>query len=475
MARRRGGKGAGPGLFDEGASPQREPPFRDRSADAMPLGASDAARPGDPSRDGAPLAARVRPRQLEDVAGHVELVGPGKPLALALLERPTPSMILWGPPGSGKTTLAQLLAEKSGARFVPFSAVLGGVADVRRIVAEASQLRVPTVLFVDEIHRFNRAQQDAFLPHVEDGTISLVGATTENPSFALTGPLLSRCTVYRLQPLAAEDLARILRRALDHRDGFAGALDCEADAIELLAAAAEGDARRVLGLLERSAEMARRGGRSLVTAGDVRALGFHHTLAHDRAGDAHYAAASAFIKSLRGSDPDASLYWMLRMLEAGDDPSFVLRRMIIFASEDIGNADPRALSVAVDADRAFRRLGMPEGMYALAQACTYLASVPKSNAANLAWHRAADDVRAHGSLPVPLELRNAPTMLLRQLGHGAGYRYPHDEPGGVAEGASYLPVALAGRRYYDPTDRGYEKLLGERLAALRKARGSSNG
>ncbi|MBI4954060.1 MAG: replication-associated recombination protein A [Myxococcales bacterium] len=458
MARRGAGPPPGPDLFGAGVerSPGGEPEAREPAAPR-------------PERAGAPpLAARVRPRDLADVVGHVALVGPGKPLALALAQRPPPSMILWGPPGSGKTTLAELVAHTSGARFVPFSAVLGGVADVRRIVDEARRHAGPTVLFVDEIHRFNKAQQDAFLPHVEDGTIALIGATTENPSFALTGPLLSRCVVYRLEPLGADDVVLIVRRALAHPDGFAGALGCEDEAAALIAATAEGDARRALGLLERAAEHARKRGRDTIVVDDVRELGVRRTLAHDRAGDAHYDVASAFIKSLRGSDPDAALYWMMRMVEAGDDPLFVLRRMLIFASEDVGNADPRALAVAVDADRAFQRLGLPEGLYAMAQACVYLACAPKSNATNLAWHRAQAAVRERGSLPVPVKLRNAPTKLLRELGHGAGYRYAHDEPGGVAAGETYLPDELVGARYYEPTDRGLEKALGERLALVRK-------
>jgi putative ATPase len=426
----------------------------------------------DPAGGAMPLAERVRPASLDEVVGQDHLVGPDGPLARAIASDRLQSLILWGPPGTGKTTLARLIARYTQAEFVPFSAVLGGVADIRRIVAQAKDRRRlsggRTVLFVDEIHRFNKAQQDAFLPHVEDGTVTLVGATTDNPSFSLNAPLLSRCVVFRLEALAEVELAALIHRALDHPAGFDPPMGADEEAVAMLARTARGDGRRALGLLEAAVEVARRSGAERVTTEVVDGAGTHGTLLYDRAGEEHYNVVSAFIKSMRGSDPDAAVYWMMRMIDAGDDPLFVLRRMMIFASEDVGNADPRALSVAVDADRAFRRLGMPEGLYPMAQAATYLASAPKSNAATLAWHRARQDVERHGALPVPLELRNAPTRLMKEEGYGAGYRYPHDEPGGVARGATYLPERLVGTRYYVPTQHGLEQSIAARLDRIRQ-------
>lgn len=418
----------------------------------------------------APLADRVRPRSLEEIAGQKHLVGPGKLLARAIEADRVPSFILWGPPGCGKTTLARVVAEHTRARFVPFNAVLGGVPELRGIVAEARRAKERgerTILFVDEIHRFNRAQQDAFLPHVEDGTITLIGATTENPSFAVNAPLLSRCKVFRLAALAEADLVEILGRALSAEAGYEGAMSAEPEALSALAKMAEGDARRALTTLEVTAEEVRRKGSERITRADVEEAAGHKTLLYDKAGEEHYNVVSAFIKSMRGSDPDAAIYWMMRMLDAGDDPLFVLRRMIIFASEDVGNADPRALDVAIACDAAFRRLGMPEGMYPLAHACIYLASAPKSNAVNMAWHAAQEAVREHGALPVPMKLRNAVTKLMREEGYGQGYRYAHDEEGGVAMGERYLPDELSGRRFYEPTERGYEKTIAERLRRIR--------
>jgi putative ATPase len=417
-----------------------------------------------------PLAERVRPRRIDEVVGQRELLGSESPLRRAILADRLPSMILWGPPGSGKTTLARVVADHTEAYFVPFSAVLGGVADVRRIVAEASERRRVgmggTVLFVDEIHRFNKSQQDAFLPHVENGTVTLIGATTENPSFSLNAPLLSRCVVYRLEALDTADLVTLLERALGHPLGFDGRVETEAAALEALAEGAGGDARRALGLLEVAIEAASRQGDPRLTMAVVSELGAQRTLLYDR-GEEHYNVASALIKSLRGSDPDAAVYWMMRMIEAGDDPMFVLRRLLIFASEDIGNADPRALSVAVAADQAFQRLGMPEGLYAIAQATLYLACAPKSNAATLAWHGAREAVREHGALPVPKKLRNAPTRLMREMGYGQGYRYAHDEEDGYARGETYLPEELVGTRFYEPTGRGLEERIGVWLRKLR--------
>jgi putative ATPase len=447
MAKRRdGGSGAGPSLFERSHK-----------------------------REAAPLAERVRPRSLAEVVGHRALLGPDGALAREIAADRLPSIILWGPPGSGKTTLAQVIAHSTRAVFVPFSAVLGGVADVRRIVAEAAERRDAgggrTILFVDEIHRFNKAQQDAFLPHVEDGTVTLIGATTDNPSFALNAPLLSRCTVYRLEPLTHEDEVALLRRALLHPDGLAGKVAADDDALGAIAEMARGDARRALNILEVAAQQAERSGEGArIDRALVASMAGHRTLLYDKAGEEHYNVVSAFIKSMRGSDPDAAVYWMMRMIEAGDDPLFVTRRMMIFASEDVGNADPRALELAVAADAAFRRLGLPEGIYPMAQTAIYLACAPKSNAATLAWTAAKKRIEETGALPVPLELRNAPTPLMRDMGYGAGYRYAHDEAGGFAKGAVYLPAELAGERYYRPTDRGLEAKIGEWLAKLREKR-----
>jgi putative ATPase len=418
-----------------------------------------------------PLAERMRPATLGDMVGQPHLLGEGKLLARAVAADRVPSMILWGPPGSGKTTLARIVAHHTNARFVPFNAVLGGVPELREILGEARTARAyegkRTLLFVDEIHRFNKAQQDAFLPHVEDGTITLIGATTENPSFAVNAPLLSRCKVFRMSLLGAPEIVQVLRRALASPEGLAGAFAAEDDALEAIAALAQGDARRALTTLEIAASEAERAGKAAITRDLVADVGEQKTLLYDKSGEEHFNVVSAFIKSMRGSDPDASIYWLMRMVEAGDDPLFLLRRMMIFASEDVGNADPRALEVAVAADAAFRRMGMPEGMYPIAQACLYLATAPKSNACNVAWHAAQEAVRAQGALPVPLKLRNAVTKLMKDEGYGQGYRYAHAEEGGVAAGEAYLPDELVGSRFYEPTDRGYEKMIGERLRRVR--------
>ncbi|WP_437926708.1 replication-associated recombination protein A [Sorangium sp. So ce291] len=440
----------------------------------------DAARQRDPElRAAVPLAERMRPRSLADMLGQGHLLGEGKLLARAIAADRIPSMILWGPPGAGKTTLARVVAHTTNARFVPFNAVLGGVPELREILAEARSARSyegkRTILFVDEIHRFNKAQQDAFLPHVEDGTITLIGATTENPSFAVNAPLLSRCKVFRLQGLDAPELVELLRRALESPAGLAGAIAADDDALAAIAALAQGDARRALTTLEIAADEAARAGASTITRELIAGASEHKTLLYDKAGEEHYNVISAFIKSMRGSDPDAAVYWLMRMVEAGDDPLFLLRRMMIFASEDIGNADPRALEVAVASDAAFRRMGMPEGLYPLTQAALYLATAPKSNACKSAWQSAQAAVREHGALPVPLTLRNAVTRLMRDEGYGEGYRYAHDEPGGVAAGEAYLPEPLAGSRFYEPTDRGYERTIGERLRRIRGEGGGEGG
>lgn len=412
----------------------------------------------------APLAERMRPRTLGEVVGQRHLLAPGKLFGRLVKADRLPSMILWGPPGTGKTTLARLLADATSARFVPFSAVMGGVPALRNIVAEAKRQRSyerRTLLFVDEIHRFNKAQQDALLPHVEDGTVTLVGATTENPSFAVNAALLSRSRVFRLESLNPEALGELLARAVSDERGLGGTIEVTDEAIEALAVGSRGDARRALTVLEALAA----DGRTI--DGEAVAEAFENqSLLYDKAGEEHYNVVSAFIKSMRGSDPDAAMYWMMRMLEAGEDPRFVLRRLVIFASEDIGNADPRALQVAVAADQAFARLGMPEGLHPMAQACTYLAVAPKSNASYQAFLRARSDIKKHGALPVPMKLRNAPTKAMKDWGYGQGYRYPHDEDG-FAAGETYLPDALQGRRYYEPRESGLEMRIKERLARLR--------
>ncbi len=421
----------------------------------------------------APLADRMRPRNLAEMVGQTHLLAEGKLLWSAIRKDQVPSLLFWGPPGTGKTTLAQIIAHESKARFVTLSAVLSGVPELRKAIEEAREHRRlhgrRTILFVDEIHRWSKAQQDALLPHVERGVVTLIGATTENPSFAVNAALLSRARVFRLGALGLEEVVALLARALGDSERGLGKSGIEMDAAALgeVAKSADGDARRALDQLDTLVKHAvERGMRALSTA-DVRELSGSRTLLHDKSGEAHYNVVSAFIKSLRGSDPDAALYWMLRMLEAGEDPRFVLRRMIIFASEDVGNADPQALCVAIAADASFARLGMPEGMHPLAQACTYLASAPKSNASYMAANEAQADVREHGPLQVPMKLRNAATSHMKAWGYGEGYRYPHSE-GGVAAGETYLPEELLGKHYYRPTEHGQEAAIAERLRKVRE-------
>jgi putative ATPase len=431
----------------------------------------EPARGEEPALTG-PLADRMRPRSLDDVVGQDHLLGPGRVLRTAIERGELHSMILWGPPGSGKTTLASLMAHVAGARFVAFSAVLSGVKEIRQVVAEADaerrRGRLRTILFVDEIHRFNRAQQDAFLPHVEKGTIVLIGATTENPSFEVNGALLSRCRVYVLRGLGENDMVTLMRRALtDHERGL-GALGVSAsdDALRLIARVANGDARTALNILELAVQLAPEGG---VTEASVREASQRRTLLYDKSGEEHYNLISALHKSLRDSDPDASLYWMTRMLDSGEDPLYVARRLVRFASEDVGNADPAALGLTLAAKDAFQFLGSPEGELALAQATLYLALAPKSNAAYVAHNEAQDDVRERPAEPVPLHIRNAPTGLMKDLGYGKGYQYAHDAPDARVE-QEHLPEALRGRQYYRPTDRGLEADIGRRLAEWRRWR-----
>jgi putative ATPase len=432
--------------------------------------------PGAAAPPPTPLADRMRPRTLDEIVGQEHLLGPGKILRAALERGELHSMILWGPPGSGKTTLASLLARVTGARFVAFSAVLSGVKEIREVVAEAererARHRTRTILFVDEIHRFNRAQQDAFLPHVEKGTVILIGATTENPSFEVNSALLSRCRVYVLQALAETDLVAIMRRALADAERGLGALGPEVDdaALALIARLADGDARAALTILELAVWLSPgAGGRRRVAEASIHEAAQRKTLLYDKSGEAHYNVISALHKSLRDSDPDAALYWLARMLEAGEDRLYIARRLVRFASEDVGNADPAALSVTLAAKEAYDFLGDPEGELALAQATLYLALAPKSNAVYVALDAARADVRERPAEPVPLHIRNAPTRLMKDLGYGQGYQYAHDAPDARVD-QDDLPEGLRGRQYYQPTDRGLEAELRRRLAEWRRWR-----
>lgn len=426
---------------------------------------------------GTPLAERLRPTRLEEVVGQQHILAEGRLLRRLIEADQLSSVIFWGPPGTGKTTLGQVISHSTKSRFVFFSAVLQGIKEIREIVQQAKEEKAyhgrKTLLFVDEIHRFNKAQQDAFLPFVERGDIILIGATTENPSFEVNSALLSRSRVFVLHPLAAEDIRLLLQRALSDPRGLGKQQLCADDeALIQLSEMAQGDARVALNALELAAATLPVGGE--LTAAAVSEALQKKALLYDKGAEEHYNVISAFIKSLRGSSPDGALYWLARMLEAGEDPLFIARRMVIFASEDIGNADPRGLQIALAVQQAVHFIGLPEARINLAQGVTYLATAPKSNASYLGINQALAEVRKTGALPVPLHIRNAPTKLMKELDYGAGYQYAHDHKEGYAP-QTYLPEQLQGRRFYQPTERGYEKQIGERmryweeLSALEKA------
>ena len=429
----------------------------------------DDEDPKQPAKAAAPLAERMRPRTFDEFVGQEELLAPGRPLRQAIERDLLQSIILWGPPGTGKTTLARIIADMTAARFVSFSAVLSGIKEIREVMAEAERQRRATgrrtIVFIDEIHRFNKAQQDAFLPRVEAGDIVLIGATTENPSFEVNAALLSRSKVFVLHALTTEQVVSIVRRALADDTRGLGAQHpvVDEDAMSAIGMYANGDARSALNLLELSVASApiidgtRRVDRPRVEQAIQR-----RALLYDKSGEEHYNLISALHKSMRNSDPDATVYWLARMVEAGEDPLYIARRLVRFASEDVGNADPQALAVAVAAKDAVHFIGMPEGNTALAQAAIYLATAPKSNAIYEAYSRAAEDAGRNIAEPVPLHLRNAPTKLMKDLEYGKGYRYAHNEEDAVAD-MTCLPPALAGRRYYEPPDRGFEKEIRRRL------------
>jgi len=425
----------------------------------------------------APLAERMRPRSLEEYSGQEHLLGLGKPLRVQI-ERDDPgSMILWGPPGVGKTTLAKIIAETTKASFIEFSAVMSGIKEIKQVMvsaAQASEMHSRTILFVDEIHRFNKAQQDAFLPYVERGTIRLIGATTENPSFEIISALLSRCRVYVLEPLSEERIAALLRRALEDNERGLGGLELTADddALELIASYSSGDCRSAYNTLEVAAQLAQEGTKHIGRPLAVEAVQ-QRVLMYDKSGEEHYNLISALHKSVRNSDADASLYWLARMFAAGEDPLYLARRVVRMAVEDVGLAAPEALNLCLSAKQAMEFLGSPEGDLALAEAVVYLALAPKSNSVYTAYGAVQQEIEHTRQEPVPLHLRNAPTRLMKELDYGKGYRYAHDEEGRVAD-MDCLPDSLKGRRYYEPTQEGREKLLAQRMEEIRRIRSSKH-
>ena len=430
----------------------------------------------------APLAERMRPRSLDELLGQEHLVGPGKPLRVQIERDDSGSMILWGPPGVGKTTLAKIIAETTKASFIEFSAVLSGIKEIKQVMAaaaQASQMHSRTILFVDEIHRFNKAQQDAFLPYVERGTIRLIGATTENPSFEIISALLSRCRVYVLEPLSEDQIVTLLRRALEDRERGLGAVEITADddALELIAGYSSGDCRNAYNTLEVAAQLAQEPDRAEAKHIDRELAGVavqQRVLMYDKSGDEHYNLISALHKSVRNSDPDAALYWLARMFAAGEDPLYLARRVVRMAVEDIGLAAPEALNLTLSAKEAIDFLGSPEGDLALAEAVVYLALAPKSNSVYTAYGAVQQEVEHTRQEPVPLHLRNAPTRLMKELDYGKGYQYAHNEEGRVAD-MDCLPDSLRGRSYYQPTQEGREKQLAARMEEIRRIRSGKRG